>query len=147
MDEIRLIRDKAELQGTCYFELLPGDYEGQHWNDRSVFLAEEVFGLIEPIIVRHEPRFDHYSFVGIRRPAWERIIADLERLAARTETASGMSDLRGEGEVGFLFTTTETEFARHFRSNADALASLLRELLTWVRQRLREYECISVLGM
>ena len=26
MDPIHLIRDKAELAGTCYFELLPGEY-------------------------------------------------------------------------------------------------------------------------
>jgi hypothetical protein len=145
VDPIRLIRDKAELQGTCYIELLPGEYKGQCWNDGSVFLAEDVFGLVEPIIERHEPRFDHYSFVGIRRPAWERITADLERLAERAESAAGVGDLRGE--VRFLFIPTEAEFARDFRANAEALAHLARELGGWVREQLREHECVSVLGM
>lgn len=145
MDPIRLIRDKAELQGTCYFEFLPGEYKGQCWNDASVFLAEDVFGLIEPIIARHEPRFDHYSFVAIRRHAWERIIADLERLAERAERASVVGELAGE--VEFFFTTTEAEFGREFRANADSLARLARELVGWVREHLREHECVSVLGM
>src|SRR5947209_17733288 len=96
MEAIRLIRDKAELHGTCYFELLPGEYKGRCWNDGSVFVAEDAFGLVEPTIERHEPRFDHFSFVSIRRPAWERITADLERLAERTEAAKDVGDLFGE---------------------------------------------------
>lgn len=145
MDPIRLIRDKAELQGSGYFELLPDEYRGRCWNEESVFLAEETFGLIEPIIERHEPRFDHYSVVDIRRPAWERIAADLEQLAERLEQAALVDELRGE--VRFLFTTTEAEFARQFRMNADALAQMARELAAWVRERLQNYESISVLGM
>lgn len=82
MGPIRLIRDTAELSGTCYFEFLPGPYRDKCWNEGSVFLAEEVFRIIEPIIARNEPQFDRYSFVGIRRPTWERILPELERLAA-----------------------------------------------------------------
>jgi hypothetical protein len=145
MDAIRLIRDKAELQGTCYFELLPGEYGGQCWNDGSVFIAEEAFGLVEPIIARHEPRFDHHAFVDIPRPTWERIISDLERLAERAETPTHVGDLRGE--VGFVFTTTEGEFARSFRTNADAFARLVREMVGWVRENLQKQVCVSILGI
>jgi hypothetical protein len=45
MDPIRLIRDRAELQGTCYFEIMPGKFHGKCWNEGSLFLAEDVFGL------------------------------------------------------------------------------------------------------
>jgi hypothetical protein len=145
IDQFRLICDRTELHGTCYFELLPGDYKGQCWNEGSIFVAEEVFGLVEPIIERHEPRFDHYSFVGVRRPAWERITADLERLAERAEGAAGVGDLRAE--VRFLFDQSEAEFDRDFRTNADALARLVRELAKWVREQLRKFECVSVLGI
>ncbi len=145
VDAIRLIRNKTELQGTCYFELLPGEYNGKCWNDGSVFLAENIFGLMEPIIAPHEPRFDHYSFVGIPRATWELIITDLERLAERAESASTISDLRGEG--GFVFTTTKSEFARSFRTNADALARLVREVGAWVRENLQTHDCVSILGM
>ena len=145
MDPIRLIRDKDELQGTCYFEFLPGEYQDQCWNDGSVFLAEDVFGLIEPIVARHEQRFDHHGFVGIRRPVWQPIIADLQRLAERANHAASVADLAGG--VGFLFATSQTGFAKRFRSNADALARMSRELAGWLREQLLEYECISVLGI
>lgn len=145
MDPIRLIRNRAELRGTCYFELLPGEYSGKCWNDGSVFLAEDVFALLEPVIARHEPRFDHYSFVGIAAHTWERIITDLEQLADRAEAASNVGDILGED--GPFFTTIRTEFARSIRTNADALARLARELIGWLRENLKSHDCVSVLGI
>src|SRR2546430_17207732 len=93
MQEIRVIRGTADLQGTCYFEFLPGEYKGKCWNDDSVFLHEETFGLIEQTIARNEPRFDNWSFVDIRRPGWERIIHDLENLERRVATAASVGHL------------------------------------------------------
>lgn len=145
MDQIRLIRNKAQLHGTCYFELLPGKYQGQCWNEGSVFIAEYVFGFVEPIIARHEPRFDHYAFVSIPRPTWKHIIADLESLAERAESAEDISELREE--VGFLLACARREFAKEFRSNAAALSRLARELSGWLSEQLMRHECISVLGM
>jgi hypothetical protein len=145
MAPIRLITDKAALRGTCYFEFLPGEYKRECWNDGSVFLDEETFGFIEPVIARHEPRFDHWSFVGIRRPVWEGIIADLARLAIRVDGATSVSDIRDA--VGFFFTTSEREFAANLKPNAEALAKLIRELVVWLRQQLKTHESVSVLGM
>jgi hypothetical protein len=54
---IRLIQNLTELHGTCYFEILPGKYEGNCWNHNSVFLTEEVFGYLEPVFERNEPDF------------------------------------------------------------------------------------------
>jgi hypothetical protein len=145
VDPIRMIRDKDDLESTCYIELLPGEYRGRCWNEGSVFFAEDVFGLFEPIIARHEPLYDHYSFVCIGRAAWELIVADLGRLAQRARRAHGVGDLGGE--VGFLFIPTEEEFASNFSANADALASLAAELAGWLREQLMQHDCVSVLGM
>jgi len=145
VDPIRLIRHKAELQGTCYFELLPGRYRGQCWNDGSVFLAEDVFGLVEPIFTRHEPRFDHHSFVEITRLTWEKIIADFDRLAELAKTAKDIGELRGC--VGFLFAPTEREFATDFRANAEALSRMAKELSSWLMEQLEWYKVVSVLGI
>jgi hypothetical protein len=145
MRPITLIREKSELRGTCYFELLPGKYGGKCWTDKSVYLAEEVFSLIEPIFARRVPMYDHYSFVGIRRPEWDRILADFDLFAKALGEAESTSDLNGY--LGFLFTTSQEEFSQHFRTNADALADLLRNLIGWLTEQLRSHECISVLGM
>lgn len=145
MEPIRLIRDLNELRGTCYFEFLPGEFKQHCWNDGSVFLAEETFGFIEPIIVRHERKFDHYAFVGIRRHAWEQISADLAALANRCDRATSIGDLADD--VGFFFTTTEQEFAADFQASVADLSRLSSELANWLRSTLQEHECISILGM
>ncbi len=81
-----MIRDQSELESTCYIELLPGKYEGTSWNEESVFFDEECFGFIERKIVRHCPKYDHYSFTDINRSTWEFILADLNRDAYPTIT-------------------------------------------------------------
>ncbi len=100
-------------------EFLPGEYVGQCWNEQSVFLAEDVFGLIEPIIARHEPNFDHYAFVTIPRPNWVRIIEDLEQLPGKVPDDA----------------------------DPQAVAAMSAELVAWLRMQLSHIECVSVLGM
>jgi hypothetical protein len=46
-----------------------------------------------------------------------------------------------------LFKTTEKEFSRDFRANANALAELISELIVWLREQLRQHPCVSILGM
>lgn len=144
MNSIILIHDRSELKGTCYFELLPGEYRDTCWNEGSVFLSEETFLLIEPVVARHERRFDHYSFVGIRRHVWNAIIVDLDSLAKRCESAKCLGDL---GLSFSLFESTESEFNRDFSSSSAALAKLSRELTGWLRTTLRTHECVTILGM
>lgn len=145
MEPIRLIRNHDELCGTCYFEFLPGTYQDRCWNEGSVFLAEEVFAYFECIIARNEPRFDHYSFIGIHKPTWERICADIERLISTLDSANQLSDL--EGQIRFPFRDLANEFASNFEINSNALAGVSRELVAWVKDQLMREECVSVLGM
>src|SRR5204862_292237 len=57
--------DAAALEGTAYFEFLPGRYAGECWGRQSVFLTEQAFAHIEPIFQKHRPDFDHYAFTEI----------------------------------------------------------------------------------
>src|SRR5262245_28844859 len=101
MEPIRLIEQKSELRGTCYIEFLPGKYAGRCWNDGSVFLDEEVFGLIEPKIIAQVPEFDHYAFIEIQGEVWNQIIRDLRDLSERLKSAQSIDDLAAE--IGFFF--------------------------------------------
>lgn len=74
---IKIITDKNELEGTCYFEIMPGKYKGSCWQDGSIFFDEEVFSLIEPAFERHVPNYDHYAFTDISKEQWNKILNDL----------------------------------------------------------------------
>ncbi len=145
MQLLRLIRNTSDLRGTCYFEFLPGKYKKKCWNDESVFLDEETFALIEPIIARHERGFDHYSFVEIQRHTWIGIIIELKGLVLCVRGAGNFDILRRD--VEFIFKSSEREFAKDFQSNAEALANMICELVEWLQEQLTTQECVCVLGM
>jgi hypothetical protein len=142
---IRLIQNLNELHGTCYFEILPGRYEGNCWNQNSVFMTEEVFGYLEPMFERNEPNFDHYAFIEIKREAWLLIIRDFCSLIEVLEQAQDIQEL--EGKIGFIFKDSMDRFANDFRSNAVDLIDVLRELSQWLENQLKSYDYLSVLGI
>jgi len=142
-EPIRLITSKSQLRGTCYFEFAPGKYT-KSWGDNSVFLAEEVFALIEPAFER-VPDYDHYAFVNIPREEWQAILSDIANLRSKAAAAKSIDDLRDV--LGFFFTTSEMTFAADFDANVLALQKLIDELTIWIKNTLRHHEFISVLGM
>ncbi|MDX2244531.1 MAG: hypothetical protein NW224_27975 [Leptolyngbyaceae cyanobacterium bins.302] len=142
---IRLIQNLNELHGTCYFEILPGKYEGSCWNQNSVFMTEEVFGYLEPVFERNESDFDHYAFIEIKREIWLLIIKDFRSLIEALEQAQDVREL--EGKMGFIFKDSIDRFASDFRSNAVDLIGVLREFSQWLENQLEVYDYLTVLGI
>ena len=142
---IQLIRDKEKLEGTAYFELLPGGYKNKCWNEKSVFLDEENFGFVERIIEEWVEKYDHYSFVEVNAQRWEGIVGQLLLMRNRVHQAKTADEL--DGHVGFFFADTRDSFAKHFDQNKQGLETMLYDLVEWIRKTLREHERISILGL
>lgn len=140
-----LIYDVNELSGSLYFEFLPGEYQGYHWNEESVFLKEEVFVYIEYIIKRYEANVDHHSFNAVYKESWELIIAEFETLTQELIQVTHHKEL--EAKLGFISLEFEPCFSNNFRLEIKFLSNLLKELSDWLRERLKSYDVISVLGM
>ena len=98
---IQLICEKGKLEGTAYFELLPGRYKNKCWNEESVFLEEENFGFIEHIIEEWVEKYGHYSFVEVNAQRWEEIVRRLLSMRETLRQAKTIDDL--DGHVGFFF--------------------------------------------
>lgn len=145
MEVIRIIRNKAELEGTAYIELLPGRYNKQCWNEGSLFFEEDVFGYLEAIISRHVPSYDHYAFTEISANRWAAIVRDFQSLALALDQSKSVGELTED--VGFLFLGAEARFAEDFSGNKVALRNLLREVSSWVSREAALHECITVLGL
>ena len=144
MEAIRILA-KSELQGTAYVEVLPGRYASKCWNESSLFFEEEIFGYFEPIISRHVPSYDHYSFTEIAASKWIAIVKDFRSLAASLGRSNTITELTKD--VGFLFVGSETRFAEDFNDNKAALTSLLEEVSQWLSREAARHECITVLGL
>jgi hypothetical protein len=142
---IQLIRDKEKLEGTAYFELLPGRYKKKSWNEESVFLDEESFGFVEHIIEEWVEKYNHYSFVEVNEQRWEGIVVQLLSMRNRLHQARTIDEL--DGNVGFFFADTRERFAQQFDKNRQDLETMLYDLVKWIRQTLKEHERISILGL
>ncbi|GAB6096438.1 hypothetical protein JCM14469_26910 [Desulfatiferula olefinivorans] len=145
MEEIKIIKDKAELEGTCYIELSLGKYQGKHWEKTSLFFEEEVFGLIEPIFEKIAPNYDHYNMNDIDSNSWDNILSELKALNALLESTNDFEDILGK--VGFIFAGSRDYFQNHLLSCKDQLIKLITELVEWVENNIKEHGCIAVLGI
>ncbi len=129
--QIHLIRDKRELEGTAYFEFLPGRYTNRHWGEKSVFLDEEVLGLIEKPFMDTLPSYDHYASCDVTASQWESILHRLylyrEQLA-RAQTAENVA-----GDFRCVWNSTKVSFAKEFLKNRTDLIHMIDELTLWVR--------------
>lgn len=140
-----LLTDPAALEGTAYFEFLPGRYAGECWGPQSVFLTEEVFTHIEPIFEKHRPDFDHYAFTEIARSQWAPILADLSTMADFLASEPPAAEVCRQ--VGFFTAQDKDAFVQDFQRNIFQLRSTIAHLLRWIREKLESHDAISVLGM
>jgi hypothetical protein len=133
------------LEGTCYIEVLPGSYNGQCWNEGSLFFDEEVFGYLEPIIEKHVSAYNHYAFTEIEKTQWLAITDDFEHLNAQISSSTTISDF--QEKVGFIFNGTGERFSMNFHSNKAVLIQLISEFISWVKIKLNQYTSLTILGI
>ncbi len=143
--EIQLIRDKSSLEGTAYFEFLPGRYANKHWNDGSVFMDEEIMCLIERPFMDALPDYDHYAFCDVSRARWGEVIRHLDAFRDKLSAAQGPGDVTRE--FCRVWAGTKESFTRDFENNRKKLIDLIVEFTAWVQEVLGEHESIAVLGM
>jgi hypothetical protein len=137
--------DPASLSGTAYFEIVPGPYVQLHWQPGSLFLDEERFGYIEPIIAKHVPDYDHYAMVEVPREAWVPILTELSELEEALQSTNEFSKVRSR--IGFFFERSEETFLSELESNVTKLRIMIGELRSWLSETLESHEVVSVLGL
>jgi hypothetical protein len=143
--KIRLIREKSSLEGTAYFEFLPGYYDNEHWNDSSVFLDEEIMYLIERPFMDVLPDHDHYSSFDVSLAQWQAILSNLEKLRGMLASAEGIHDVADK--FCCIWPGTEQSFGEDFERNRKDLIDLITEFNSWVNLTLKKHDTIAILGM
>jgi hypothetical protein len=144
LDTIRII-DKSELEGTCYMEILPGEYHGQCWNEGSLYFTEEGFSYFEEIIKNIVPEYDHYEFIGILSGKWRAIANDFSKMEDLLSSAKSIDELKGK--LGYFFEISQEDFNENFEKNRRDLVCTTHKFIVWIRAKLEEYDTISILGI
>jgi len=145
MDSIEIIKDKSDLEGTCYIELSLGKYQGKHWEDSSLFFDEEVFGYIEIIFERHIPSYDHYSMNDADSESWGKIIVELKELSELLVSVNEFNEILSK--IGFIYSGTRDYFQNNFQLCKTQLHEMIDELVNWAEVEIKKHRNIAVLGI
>ncbi|KVW16792.1 hypothetical protein WK91_15865 [Burkholderia cepacia] len=145
MDDIRVIKDRAALDGTAYVELMGGPYARTCWNAGSLFFDEEVFGLLEAAIARQIPDYDHYAFNAVGMADWLAIVAELADTGRRLRNAAQRTDALDR--LGFIFSGSRQAFVARLDASCAALAGVIAEVDAWTRDVRLRHDQVTILGM
>ncbi len=141
--EIKIYSLDSKPEGTVFFELLPRAYENRCWNSDSIYIDEEVFGLIEPVVIESVSTYDHYAFTELRPKEIQRIIAGLDILASLLAQDAPEAKCK----LGYIFKSSESEIAKEWDRIRPELTVLCRELSGWLKAVLQSGSIITILGI
>ncbi len=141
--DVQVFTLESKSEGTAFFELLPRRYDGACWNADSVYVEEEVFGLIEPIIYESVSTYDHYAFTELYPAEIQKIVFGLSRLVEQIERG----DERKLMNLGYLFQTTEARVADEWPNIRPRFHNLCSTLRDWLYQRLSEGQTVTLMGI
>ncbi len=79
--DYRIRRAKSELESKAYIEIAPGEWKGVHRQDGSLFVREEAFTVVEGVVARHFPSYDHGAMNDIPKHVGQRIVAEWRDIA------------------------------------------------------------------
>jgi len=141
--QLHLIRDKSELDGTCYFEFFPGVYPGECWNETSVYLCFSTLNMIEKVFETHVEEYDPYKFIEIQEPITSRLSGALIEHAEKLRNQA-LADSRALPESAD-FDSPEQARLREWLPNKKILAQTCEDLANWLLSN--KSGPISILGI
>jgi hypothetical protein len=143
---LKLITNKEELEGTAYFELLPGRFNGKFWNNNAVFMSESSFGFMEDVINKHYADYDHYDCsMNIHRDIWMLIITNLQYRKAIIDEAMDPEVLIAA--CRFLDQYTIGNLRKNWDNDKQEIQALFESTLSWLQQTLQMHEYIVLMGL
>ena len=126
--DYKLYRNKNELNGTCYFEFLPGKYQNKCWNDNSVFLSEDSVYLFEDLLKKVNNKYDHYAFIGYNKNQISMLINELSKRLYEIENINNYE------LVGTFFRKEYySELNENLRRNKNEIKIMLQDLIDWLK--------------
>jgi hypothetical protein len=79
--DYRIRRAKSELDSTGYIEITAGKYTSTRWRDGSLFIWEDAFTVVEGVVARHFPSYDHLAMNDIPKDIGSRIVLEWRDIA------------------------------------------------------------------
>lgn len=146
LSPIKIIYDVGTLKGTCYVEIKPGKYTGEHWNKESIYFSDETFTYLSPSILKAYKQYSLWGLSEIDRNTWGWIINDLEKLKQFLKDNPNGNELKNQ--IIFLFgEETEDKFKENLNQNMLELINLITDFQKWISEQCKRHEYITILGI
>lgn len=142
--DYNIYRNPADLDSTGFFEIGPGRYSGEHWQDGFVFVWEDAFAFAEGIVIRHFPDYDHFAMNDIQKEVGLTITSEWRRAARELQSVVDSSNV-------VLLLNIKESYRLHLEltafSDRDKIAGMLSELADICESFYRSGDWICLLGM
>ncbi len=135
--------EPASLEGTAFIELVPGRFDGRHWQPRSIFVKEDAFVVAEGIIARHYEGYNPLGPNEIPREIGRLVLEDWRSAAI----ALGDLQVRDAVEMLGVPDAWRVEVGAALSGQRDDIIEMLRRVSAWVEQAYEQTDCVSVLGV
>ncbi|MCP4178318.1 MAG: hypothetical protein GY756_11170 [bacterium] len=140
--EYYLIKEKKDLNGTCYFEFLPGKYQEKCWNDNSVFLNSKSFNFIEFLLLQICSGFNRYAFTELSKNQVHELIRILDETILEIKFTDNYAFSGKEYSKSFYLSLAEK-----LKNNKSQILKLLEDFENWLGEVIDKYDVVSVLGL
>jgi hypothetical protein len=135
----KLLR-KNELEGTVYFEFLPGKYQDKCWNNHSVYIEEEALCVISDILLKTNNDYDHYLFTNYNSIQMKMLENELSK---RLTEIKDNIDYKLTGK--YFNEEYYNELNEYMKKYRIEIIKMLEELIIWIKS-IKEPE-MMVLGL
>ena len=74
-------RGKGALVSSGYIEVAAGQYSGAHGRDGSLFVREDAFAVVEGVIAKHLPSYEHAAMNDVPKAIGSAIVSEWREVA------------------------------------------------------------------
>jgi hypothetical protein len=141
--DYRIRRAKGDLASTGYIEIAAGKHTGAHWRDGSLLVTEDAFTVVEGVIARHFPSYDHSAMNDIPKDIGNLFISEWREIA---EWMPVMQPYEVRVALN-IATSYGASFDDELTSQRTALIALLRGLADGCDEFYSRGDWLCVLGI
>ena len=136
----------GRIHDSNLYELAPGPDDGRNWApDGAFFLMNEWERIAEPLVGDRIAGYDRYGRTHADEAVWRFVLAYLDDLSMRLRTADEPAMVHVLTPE--LDSSLRWELSRGFPTKPIELAEDLETIAKWIRDSLRRWHSVTVIGL
>ncbi len=141
--DYKIRRNTSELNSTGFIEIGPGKYSGKHWQDGSLYVWEDAFGVAEGIVMKYFNDYTHFGFNNLPKEIGTLLLAKWREVALGLKTANEDEYL----ELLNLDVVYRANLTTEVAKNKESIIELFIDMANAFEQFYEADEWVCILGV